>query len=394
MLSRRLQRRGYSVSTAAGGKEALDLIAIHRYDLILLDLIMPDIDGMQVLRTLRERWSAADLPVIIASAKDESGDIVEGLKAGANDYVTKPLDMPVVLARVQTQLSLKHAMDQIRELEQRLEQRAQDLEAVNRDLTAANDRMQSDLRAAAVIQEAMLPASLPASDAARFAWLFRPCAEVAGDSLNIFQLDDEHVGMYILDVVGHGVAAALLSVAVSRVLSPAPGSFLLRPRKDETGYDPLPPAEVAAELGRRFPWDSSQQFFTLVYGVLNLPSREWRFVSAAHPYPVYLGRKGSARIVRCPGALPIGLSDEPYEEQVLVLEPGDRICLCSDGISEAMNGSGEPFGMERLLQALSLSSDLPLSDSLPALWLAIENWCGGPTLDDDASLIAFEIAMP
>src|SRR5436190_10775060 len=106
MLSRRLERRGYRVAAAAGGREALELISGNHYDVILLDIVMPDIGGLQVLRTLRETWSPADLPVIIATAKDESDDIVDGLKAGANDYVTKPLDLPVVLARIQTQLSL------------------------------------------------------------------------------------------------------------------------------------------------------------------------------------------------------------------------------------------------------------------------------------------------
>src|SRR5688572_14255238 len=116
MLSRRLQRRGFTVATASGGREALEMVRAHPYDVILLDLMMPDIDGMQVLRTLRETWSESELPVIIATAKDESADVVEGLKAGANDYVTKPLDLPVVVARVQTQISLKRAVDQIRQL--------------------------------------------------------------------------------------------------------------------------------------------------------------------------------------------------------------------------------------------------------------------------------------
>ena len=170
MLSRRLQRRGYAVTAAAGGREALELIAKHRYDLILLDIVMPDVNGLKVLQTLRQTWSAADLPVIIATAKDESGNVVDGLKAGANDYVTKPLDLPVVLARVQTHLSLKRAVDQIKQLEQHLEQQNQDLEAsnakleaANRKLASANQRMQLDLGAAARIQEAMLPVSLPNS---------------------------------------------------------------------------------------------------------------------------------------------------------------------------------------------------------------------------------------
>src|SRR4029077_12738085 len=130
--------------------------------------------------------------------------------------------------------------------------------------------------------------------------------------------DDDHVGLYVLDVVGHGAAAALLSVAVSRILCPPPDSFLRRPLEGAEGYPLLPPAEVAVQLGRRFPWDSTtEQFFTLLYGVLNLRTREFRFVSAGHPSPIHRPH-GSAepRMLAGPGALPIGLAEETYEEQV------------------------------------------------------------------------------
>ena len=301
-----------------------------------------------------------------------------------------------MLARVQTQLSLKRAVDQIRQLEQRLEQRNQDLEAANRDLSAANDRMQRDLRAAARIQEAMLPASLPLSQQARFAWLFRPCAEVAGDSLNIFQLDDEHVGMYVLDVVGHGVAAALLSVAVSRVLTPTPNSFLLRPREGGDGYRLLPPGEVAAQLSKRFPWEmSTEQFFTLLYGVIDLRTREWRFVcSRPSVADLSAARRRSRGFCRVAARCRSASATTPYEEQVLVLDPGDRLYLYSDGISEAMNARGETFQMECMVRALAENRDAPLDDTLAALWRAVEAWCGGTSLHDDASLAALEIVVP
>ena len=400
MLSRRLQRKGYAVTVAAGGKQALELVARYRYDLILLDIVMPDINGLEVLQTLRKTWSAADLPVIIATAKDESGDIVEGLKVGANDYVTKPLDLPVVLARVQTQLSLKRAVDQIKRLEEDLEQRNEELEAssgkleiVNRELASANRRMERDLRSAVRIQEGLLPASLPNGPDARFAWLLKPCAELAGDTLNVFRLDDDHVGMYVLDVVDHGVAAALLSVAVSRVLSPTPDSFLLRRREGSAGYRFLWPAEVAVQLDRRFPWDAvTEQFFTLLYGVLNLRTREWRYVSAGHPPPILLARNDAApRVLDPASGLPIGLGEEGYQEQVVALQPGDRLYLYSDGIPEALNGEGKPFHMPRLLEVLAQGRARPLEDSVAALWRAIESWRGGAELADDASLVALEI---
>ena len=141
LLSRRLQRNGYKVAVAGGGRRALELVWQERFDLVLLDVVMPDIDGIEVLETLRKTWLPAELPVIMVTAKDESEDIVRGLKSGANDYVTKPIDLPVVLARVQSQLSLKHAVDKNRRLEFDLEQRNRELEMTNAQLEKANGEL-------------------------------------------------------------------------------------------------------------------------------------------------------------------------------------------------------------------------------------------------------------
>jgi len=121
MLSRRLARRGYTVSTAGGGVEALEMLRAAPVDLVLLDIEMPGMSGLEVLKALRETTTRADLPVIMATARDQGEDIVEALNLGANDYVTKPLDFPVVIARVESQLSLKHAMEEIRRLASELE---------------------------------------------------------------------------------------------------------------------------------------------------------------------------------------------------------------------------------------------------------------------------------
>jgi class 3 adenylate cyclase len=123
MLTRRLVRRGYTVAAAENGRQALAMIASQPFDLVVLDIMMPGLSGLQVLEDLRRRHAPSELPVIMATAKDQSEDIVLALKLGANDYVTKPLDFPVVLARVQTQLSLKRAMQDIQMLAEQLEQR-------------------------------------------------------------------------------------------------------------------------------------------------------------------------------------------------------------------------------------------------------------------------------
>ena len=121
MLSRRLARRGYAVATADGGAQALEMIRAAPVDLVLLDIEMPGMSGLEVLKTLRATTTRADLPVIMATARDTGEDIVEALNLGANDYVTKPLDFPVVIARVESQLSLKRAMEEIRRLATQLE---------------------------------------------------------------------------------------------------------------------------------------------------------------------------------------------------------------------------------------------------------------------------------
>ena len=107
MLSRRLKRQGYRVAVAENGYQALEMVGAEKFDLVVLDIMMPGISGLEVLKTLRQTYSVADLPVIMATAKDQSEDVVTALGMGANDYVTKPLDFPVCLARIQSQLSLK-----------------------------------------------------------------------------------------------------------------------------------------------------------------------------------------------------------------------------------------------------------------------------------------------
>ncbi len=116
LLSRRLEKKGYETVCASSGKIALELLEQQSFDLILLDIMMPEISGIEVLQMVRENKSMADLPIIMATAKDTSEDMVNALKLGANDYITKPIDFPVLFARVQTQMALKHANDRNHEL--------------------------------------------------------------------------------------------------------------------------------------------------------------------------------------------------------------------------------------------------------------------------------------
>jgi sigma-B regulation protein RsbU (phosphoserine phosphatase) len=308
----------------------------------------------------------------MATARDKPADVVQALQLGANDYVTKPFDYPVVLARVRTQLTLKRSVDQIRALEESLARR-------NAELEAADRRRRRDLDAAARVQRALLPGAVPQPPGVRFAWRYRPCVELAGDLLNVVPLDGGRVALYVLDVVGHGAAAALLAVMVNRVLG-----------RLRQGGGAAEPARLADELNREFPWEAhTGQFFTLLYGVLEPHSGLFRFVTAGHPGPLRLPRGGPACNLRVPGS-PVGLADDAYEENALTLQPGERLYLYSDGIPEAMNPQFQALGTARLLQLVELARSLPLGDSLDAVLRAVDDWCGAAGPQDDISLLAVE----
>ena len=385
MLSRRLQRKGHEVVTADDGAAALELIERETFDVVLLDIMMPGIDGFEVLERLRAKHSATELPVIMATAKGERDDIVKALKMGANDYVTKPLDFAVVSARVQTQLSLKRAVDKIVALEKDLARRNQALET-------ANQRMSRDLEAAAKVQQSMLPTSLPNRNGLAFAWLFRPCDELAGDILNIFQINDTHIGLYLLDVSGHGVQAALLSVTLCRVLTPLSDQpNLVRRRNPQSdSFEPTPPGEVVAELNRRFQVNpDTGQYFTIHYAVLNTETYELRSVCAGHPGPVYLPAEGEP-VIMTSRSFPVGwVPEAAYEEQCVHLQPGDRLYFYSDGINEAMNGQREQFGEARIVEAGRTCRGMSLQASLDELASAAEAW-SERGFEDDATLMAIE----
>jgi sigma-B regulation protein RsbU (phosphoserine phosphatase) len=375
MLSRRLAKRGYTVQVAEDGAQALEMIFGGDFDVVLLDIMMPGIDGYEVLERVRERHDPAELPVIMATAKDQSEDIVRALKLGANDYVTKPFDFPVVRARVRTQVELKRSRDA---------------------LAAAHGRMKRDLEAAARIQQAALPPAEVELPGIRCVWRYLPCDELAGDTLKIIPLDEGQIGLYVLDVSGHGVPSALLSVTLSRLLSQGPSSLLWAEDERSAERRIASPAEVAVDLADRFPYDmETGQYFTLLYGVLDLEQMEFRYASAAHVPLLHLREgattqtyesTGPAIGLVIPGVMPV-----EFDEGTISLQAGDRLYLYSDGIPEATRPDDEEFGEDRLVRALEELRGVSLEDGVESLLEDLRGWCGERGFDDDVSILAVEL---
>ncbi len=378
VLAGMLKDRGYKVRPVPSGKLALLAARSDSPDLILLDINMPEMNGYEVCVQLKADDKLRGIPVIFISALTEQLDKVKAFATGGVDYITKPFQMEELHARVETHLMLRRLQIE--------------LEEINGRLAKANDRMSRDLKAAATIQESFLPREAPDVPGAEFAWIYQPCDELGGDGLNVIPLGDNKVGLYILDVSGHGVASALLSVALSRLLSPPsdPASILIR---DGSRLDINPPAEVAAHLNRFFPFDSAtEQFATLVYGVLDVATGVFRYVSAGHPGPVHSALNSNPVLLESPGS-PIGLGEDRYEERSICMAPGDRLYLYSDGVPEAMDVAGNPFSDARLLETILHGRPKPLKEGVDALLGNIARWHGAEKPQDDISILAVELTV-
>lgn len=265
------------------------------------------------------------------------------------------------------------------------------LRAAHNKLRQANARMRQNLKAAAQVQQALLPLDLPEYAWGKVAWRFRPCDELAGDNLSVFELDDDHIAFYVLDVCGHGVAAALLSVTVRRFLSPTVASSSMMLRRGVVWSSRIvPPAKVADQLNERFAWDADHgQFFTLFYGVLNTKTGQLRYVLAGHPRPVLVT---GGRVRELPGrGFPIGLCPDAYEEEEITLGAGDRILAYSDGLTEVMNLQRKSFGEDRLFNALYQTAVEPLDEALDGVLERADAWRGNARLRDDITLAAIEM---
>ncbi len=224
-------------------------------------------------------------------------------------------------------------------------------------LAQAHSRIKQDLEMAARIQQARLPRRAPDVPGFEFAWLFDACEEIAGDMFNFIRLDEHRLGVYILDVSGHGIPAALLSMSLSRSLTAATDGSGVLLREGASGMEPASPAEVAGRMNRRYPMSAeTNQYFTMLYGILDLREHTFTFSRGGHPAPILVNRNGAHELDQALGPAIGILPNASFTETTVRLAPGDRLFLFTDGVDEAANNLGEEFGLPRILEALAEES--------------------------------------
>jgi sigma-B regulation protein RsbU (phosphoserine phosphatase) len=380
-LEESLLENGHRVIVAESGAKAWQVLETEAdIDLLVTDWVMPEMDGMALCRRARAMERSRYLPIIMMTSRGESSDLVSALEAGADAFVRKPFDEPELLAQIRV-------VERIIRLESGLERRIEELRLIN-------DRTEKDLTSAAEIQRSFMPPRPPDVPGVSFAWHFQPSRHLGGDIFNVVSLDDDHVGIHVLDVSGHGVSAALHSVALSHVLHPNNQQGGILKRVSPRGGDAqlVPPAQVAQELNLRFPLiERSGHYFTFFYGVLELSTRRFHYVRAGHPGPVHVSH-GQAETLDRRGGVPVGVtSDAEWDNCEVRLESGDQLLLFTDGLFENLDVDGNEFGMERILDIAVRHRESPIETTVRALERGLHDFCKLEPPRDDVTIVGLRI---
>ncbi len=273
----------------------------------------------------------------------------------------------------------------IRTLQQQLLEVQAQLQERERELAEA-------LQSAANIQRSLIPRSPPAYHQLHFAWQFAPCKKVGGDLFNVAALDEHTIMAYLLDVSGHGLASAMVSVAVHQSLSPTTGRLLKRPIGHRPFYRITPPHEVLAALDREYPFERFDEFFTITYLLLNPLTGLLRYASAGHPPPLLLRGDGSlARLDHGGPIIGVGQGDS-FADGECQLQEGDRLYVYTDGLIEQPDGGGHLFGEARLITELNACRSQSIDLACRAALNAQRRYAGSVPPKDDVTLIGLEFS--
>ncbi len=353
-----LLREDYALSVATSGAGALEIaFSDNRPDLVLLDVMMPEMDGHEVCRRLKADSRTKDVPIIFVTAMSEVEDETKGFALGAVDYITKPIRPPIVEARVATHLELART---------------------RQALAQQNASMRGDLALAAKVQESLLPKTLPMFPGIELAGWMHPSDAVGGDYLDFLtnaEFGGRGLGVVVGDISGHGPASALLMTAaraILRIRASQPGSL----------------AEVIGDLNRRLAADvtGTGRFMTFFLAQVNDGVLTW--VRAGHE-PGLLLDPCTGDITELFGdGMVLGIMpDEEFEELSLPFsKPGSVLVVTTDGITEAMGGDDDMFGRDRLKESLLKHAGCPAQGILQGILADVADFCGDTKQNDDVTL--------
>jgi phosphoserine phosphatase RsbU/P len=388
LLAAGLRRDGYAVLQAASGREALDLCARLDIDLVLSDWMMPEMSGIELCRALRAAHPERYVYFILLTSKSEKGAVAEGLEVGADDFLSKPVDAAELRARI-------IAGDRLLALERELRGNNQLLTDALGRLHSLYQTLDRDLAEARNLQLSLVPQRTHRMPGGQVSMRLRSSGHVGGDMVGFFDIDGTKLGLYSIDVSGHGMAAALLTTRLAGLFTGASAARNIALHSGPDGPEGRAPSTVAAALNHLMLSElQSERYLTLAYAEIDRTTGHVRLVQAGHPHPVVQHVGGTVSRLG-DGGLPVGLVDgADWQDVETRLLPGERLLLVSDGVIECPGRDGQELGqagLERLVERLGNLRGHALIEGL--IW-ELTRWSGSEDFPDDVSCALFEYDGP
>jgi sigma-B regulation protein RsbU (phosphoserine phosphatase) len=365
-----LERAGHSANW-----QPLDDVELRDWATVDLVILEGSRGTLPVCRQLRARLGEYFVPIVLLIDGSNADLRLAGLESGADACFGPPSSSLELLAQVQAFLRLKKLHDRSVEM-------TAEFHRVNKQLEQAYQQIDQELMLARRIQHSMLPQALPEMPPVKLAVHYQPRDRVGGDFYDAFRLDENHLGFYVADVMGHGVPASLLTIFVKKAVR----------AKEIVGnqYRLLSPAEVLQQLNRDLIGQAVAEnpFITMVYAVFDGRDQRLAFARAGHPYPLYLPRSGEPELWQVHGTL-LGVFETQYQVQTRQLGPGDKVVFYTDGL-DTNQEQGKHTGAERLLQGAVAHRNLPIQEFVDRL---SHDLFTQTALPDDFTLLGLELSQ-
>ncbi|OEU49235.1 MAG: hypothetical protein BA871_05120 [Desulfuromonadales bacterium C00003096] len=370
-----LRDEGYHILRAANLPETERLLQ-QLPDLLLLDSDLDDLHQTNSWSELAFQCQQDSVSCLTYSSRMQNYGINESAPSWVADTISRPDNAQEVLFKVAAQLTIRRL--------------TYEAELANKQLLKKQQQLEEYQRSAAEIQKSLLPTNLPDIVNLQVAWRLVPCEMVGGDLFNVVRLTEDTVLAYVLDVSGHGISSAMVTVSVYQSLSPHAGRIVRRPLDRPPYFRLLSPAEVLQQLEQEYPLERFGKLFTISYLLINTRTGRVRYSSAGHPPPLLIRSDGSCQALSAGGSI-IGTGcSGPFEEEEVLLHRGDRLFLYSDGITEHSNYQDQQFGQERLLRKLAANRKRALEPACDNLIEALKSHGQNMIFKDDVTLIGIE----
>ncbi len=355
VLLQTLGSLGCKLLVAKSGEAALTIAQKARPDLILLDIMMPGIDGFEVCRRLKANPVTEKTPIIFLSALDETADKVRGLQLGAVDYVAKPFQPEEVIARVNTNLTIHR---------------------LNREVQKQRDELEHELQVVSQLQRNLLPEHLPQVDGVKLAVHYETSLYAGGDYYDVVELPNGRLAILVADAEGHSAPATVMMAMTCALF-----------RSCSTSR--AEPDQMVSFINENLCKVNKESFVTAIYGVYDTRRRTLRIARAGHPFPIlYRSSEKKAMEVSCDGVFAMGYDSYPQVPVTeLQLEPGDRLLFYTDGITERFSEQMELYGSKRLLQHLESPETAAPATIIEGIIDDLSRFAGARPADDDQAML-------